>query len=858
MRWLVFAVGLLWVMTLGCDEEPCTRPDGSAPAPVTDLRAASVTDTSATLLWTAPGDDCQSGTAAGYDLRQFYAPITASNWDSALRVMDVSGPSSAGETDSARLEGLSPDSEYYFRLLSIDEASNQAPLSNLLVLQTLGTGEEDRIPPSAVSDLSAISATSTSVILAWTAVGDDHSDMQASGYDIRYALTPLDDSTWDLAFHVENEPAPAAAGCAEILEVRGLHPSATYYFAMKVSDDVANWSEISNTAGATTTPSAGCVDYALHVHSSSAVRLKGHEPKAVIAGGYAYVVTRSNRFHILDVSDPTAAVYAGGGDLGSMAQYRDIVVSGHNAYLARQYSNGMDIVDISHPAEPVLVGSIDCGNGVLPVAVGIQEPVAYLCTQAGELWSIDIGDPRRPELLGRLDTGRSTTGMAVSDENAYVCLCGGTLRIVDVSNPQAPRLISIFEVDGGPGLELADGRAYLCDDEDIVLVDLSDLIAPALAGRVATTHRLRDVAVDVIYAYAVGEGGMHGADVSLPDRPVVIGSLSTPSSGGSIQVAEGYAYVASWDPGNEGLRILDVSPLSFPGHLGVVETPGSGEAVAVAGSFAYVADGEQGLQIVDVGGIPAALGSVDLAGSVVDVQVVGTKAYVANEPEGLQVIDVSDPASPELVGSVDLPSYVMSLCMAGDRAFVVTSGALCVVDVANGSAPAVLATLDLNGYGVDLALLGTNLYLTTLDIWGGVAAGLHVIDVSDSVQPTMIAFLEIPEHGAGALTISGTSIYAVGGEGVVVIDIAAPQAPTRLGDMETYLDQQSAIAVRGGHLYIAAAESGLQVIDALDPANPSLIGSISTPNARGVEVVGNRIYVSDPRAGLVVLAAQCP
>ena len=39
------------------------------------------------------------------------------------------------------------------------------------------------------------------------------------------------------------------------------------------------------------------------------------------------------------------------------------------------------------------------------------------------------------------------------------------------------------------------------------------------------------------------------------------------------------------------------------------------------------------------------------------VTVVGTTAYVADGDSGLQVIDVSNPASPQIIGSVDTPGY---------------------------------------------------------------------------------------------------------------------------------------------------------------------------------------------------------
>ena len=52
--------------------------------------------------------------------------------------------------------------------------------------------------------------------------------------------------TWPAATQVTGEPAPKVAGAAETFTVTGLTGGTFYYFALKVTDDAANTSEISN------------------------------------------------------------------------------------------------------------------------------------------------------------------------------------------------------------------------------------------------------------------------------------------------------------------------------------------------------------------------------------------------------------------------------------------------------------------------------------------------------------------------------------------------------------------------------------------------------------------------------------
>ena len=52
------------------------------------------------------------------------------------------------------------------------------------------------------------------------------------------------------------------------------------------------------------------------------------------------------------------------------------------------------------------------------------------------------------------------------------------------------------------------------------------------------------------------------------------------------------------------------------------------------------------------------------------VAVSGTYAYVADGASGLQVIDITNPQSPQIVGSVDTPGYASDVAVSGTHAYV--------------------------------------------------------------------------------------------------------------------------------------------------------------------------------------------
>ncbi|MCK4304315.1 MAG: fibronectin type III domain-containing protein, partial [Candidatus Eisenbacteria sp.] len=166
--------------------------------------------------------------------------LSEAGWDSATIADPPPVPKPAGQVESLSVSGF-PDGTWHFGLKAADEVPNWSALSNIVSATLV-----DTIPPGRVTDLAAVFATTASVELNWTAPGDDGGEGGASEYDLRYALTPITEETWDDALRVEDVPAPGSAGSPESYTVTGLELGTTYSFALKAVDDVFNWSELSN------------------------------------------------------------------------------------------------------------------------------------------------------------------------------------------------------------------------------------------------------------------------------------------------------------------------------------------------------------------------------------------------------------------------------------------------------------------------------------------------------------------------------------------------------------------------------------------------------------------------------------
>ena len=101
---------------------------------------------------------------------------------------------------------------------------------------------------------------SNNIKLIWTASGDDNFWGQASYYDIRYSTEPVGTDTtvwWESAIRAKNLPKPSLSGRKDSCLLENLSIDQHYYFAIKVSDEEYNWSNIINIAEL---PKVSCAD----------------------------------------------------------------------------------------------------------------------------------------------------------------------------------------------------------------------------------------------------------------------------------------------------------------------------------------------------------------------------------------------------------------------------------------------------------------------------------------------------------------------------------------------------------------------------------------------------------------------
>ncbi|MBI3804504.1 MAG: fibronectin type III domain-containing protein [Nitrospirae bacterium] len=133
------------VPSLGIFSGP-TVTDSVAPNAVTNLAISARTPNSTTLTWTAPGDagtgsGCPCGTVTSYNIRYSTLKIVDDaatpavgevRFSNATAATTAPTPQSAGSTETFTIQGLNPNTPYYFALKSSDAKPWTSPLSNVV------------------------------------------------------------------------------------------------------------------------------------------------------------------------------------------------------------------------------------------------------------------------------------------------------------------------------------------------------------------------------------------------------------------------------------------------------------------------------------------------------------------------------------------------------------------------------------------------------------------------------------------------------------------------------------------------------------------------------------------------------
>ena len=286
-----------------------------------------------------------------------------------------------------------------------------------------------------------------------------------------------------------------------------------------------------------------------------------------------------------------------------------------------------------------------------------------------------------------------------------------------------------------------------------------------------------------------------------------------------------YAIACGW----EGIIYYDITDPGDPQEVGYVPGPAlPWHDVKVIGSFAYgVSEGGLGIQVMDLTNIDAGMvvhvGDFEIGGHSTTHNIIANPdsgyIYLAGaniENGGLVAVDVSEPASPQLVGSwstmyvhdAQVVTYTegpyagreIAFCAAGFNGGGTDSG-LRIVDVTDKADMFLVGEIEYEGaaYSHQCWLSEDRQYLylnDEADESNGIVPSTttRVFDVSDLSNPTFVSDFT---NGAAAIdhnhyVHNGLLFQSNYHNGLRVWDLADPAAPTEVAYFDTFPENDSA------------------------------------------------------------------
>jgi hypothetical protein len=283
-----------------------------------------------------------------------------------------------------------------------------------------------------------------------------------------------------------------------------------------------------------------------------------------------------------------------------------VAVAGNYAYVMG--ADGLQVLDVSNPVSPRLVGQAAGGSGDLAILCDR----AYAAAGWDGMAVFDISQPQNPQRVSAFATALPTTAVAVQGNRAYLTFrfcdfgsCEAGLDIVDISalaNPK--RLGTISMPNAGNGVSdvaVSGGYAYVANDYGgLIVIDVGNPSDPRVVQGRAWDVCWRIVVVGH-YAYVLGydssrDNNFGVLDISDPANPLPLAACKT-SIGVPVDlsVIEGAACVA----GAGGLELFDIRDPANPRRATLYPTDGGVLDLAVSGSLAFVAE-TTGLEIIDL------------------------------------------------------------------------------------------------------------------------------------------------------------------------------------------------------------------------------------------------------------------
>lgn len=458
----------------------------------------------------------------------------------------------------------------------------------------------------------------------------------------------------------------------------------------------------------------------------------------------------------------------------------------------------------------------------------------------------------------------SATAILVDGNYAYIFYetgsQGGKLAVVDVSNPNAPTLAGQLTFPSADPTYISMAKAgnflYLFPYQgNFAVVNVSNPAAPVEVRKVTATASAGVVVGNRLYT-AEGSNGVRIYNITQPDNPTLVATISSVSNIGRVAAANGRLFaLRSYNPPLQ-LHIFD---LSNPDAPSLVHSYNTDRIVGLAavGDYVLISGFEKGTEILSV------------ANPTNPVQVRILPYYDVNNADsvsgralirGQSILAWHNPASNQ-TWRTELP-YPIRAVRQGNMVYSIEETRIVAIDISNPAQPSVRGAADLplqrEGYN-DIVMIGTN------HVAASVAGTLYVYEQAGNTLS------EVHQHDPGGfytpafgdrLRVSGTTLaMATRLSRVQLYDITNPAAPVPEG----VIANTTKFDLHGNFIYsivrLGAGVWGLAVHNISDPSAPQQLGQVQLPQTQFIsDIAAGAGYVltSDWQGRLALVDARTP
>ncbi len=298
----------------------------------------------------------------------------------------------------------------------------------------------------------------------------------------------------------------------------------------------------------------------------------------------------------------------------SLSGANAVAVSGTFAYEVSYWSGQLNVVDISNPAAPTIVGSTPSTASMTAATnVTVSGNFAFVTSKnrnasassnddgtGNSLTIVDISNPNAPSVTGTLHDPTNLFGayaVVVSGNFAYIASQGllanepispltsvGSFSVIDITNKSGPTLAAHIDnsqlsgavdqgLDHATSVAISGHYAFITafNSHRLTTIDISNPAAPVVVHTLLDANALSapdDVVINGNYAYVVNQvnSGMEMAAVNIsnPLAPTVAATLTDPHLLGAYRVRTrgNFVYVSANSAAS--VAAIDVSTPGAP------------------------------------------------------------------------------------------------------------------------------------------------------------------------------------------------------------------------------------------------------------------------------------------------------